>query len=241
MRYLSPLLLSLGSVLSVGNAIAQQGTDVRLYVQPWRLVGTVLDGKRLPKEVSAVHLDAGEHRMAFWAPGCSIWDTTFQAMDGEPIILRKVLKRSPEFLAYLHERKAVATKKVLWTGLPLLATVGFGIKALKDRNAHDAAFDHLHELRDAYHTQSDPSGIARLKDGAIPAAQDELDRTRKQLTVSLALCGASALLSVYGIVRASKYHRPTFEDKERVRFDGLAWLPGGRGGLLLTGITVPLR
>lgn len=241
MRTVRTILLSAVAIMAGPDIHGQQGAQLKLYVQPWHQVEFVLDGTERLKQVSALHLASGDHRLVFWAPGCSLLDTTMHVSDGQDMVLRTVLKRTPDFLAYQRACKRTWWKKTAWKAVPALVTLGFGLKALGDRKAHDQAFDDLHALRDRYGTLSDQDAIAALKRDEIPAAQDELDATRKRLTVSLALCGAGALATVYGIIRAKRYHYPEFEDKEKVRFDGLVWLPGNEGGLWLTGITIPLR
>ena len=47
--------------------------------------------------------------------------------------------------------------------------------------------------------------------------------------------------TTWSIIRASKKPAPVFEDKEKVRFDGLVWVPGRQGGSLALGLTVPIR
>jgi hypothetical protein len=131
--------------------------------------------------------------------------------------------------------------KALWRGLPLIFTVGFGLKGISDRKAHDQAFEDLHTLRDSYATINSPSTIAGLKGVAIPDAQAELDATRRRMTTSFALCGIGALATVYGFIRAGKLTYPQYEDKEKVRFEGLAWVPTANGGMYLAQIRVPIR
>jgi hypothetical protein len=217
--------------------------EVKLLVQPFRRVQFILNDTERLKEVyvPAVRLTAGDHRLIFWAPNCSILDTTLHVVSGKDMELRKVLHQTPEFLAYKRDHFHVGMKKALWKGVPLLFTIGFGIKALSDHQAHDQAFDDLHALRDNYATLTSHIDIEALKRSSIPAAQDKLDATRHQLILSLTLCGVGVLATVYGFIRAGRLAYPEYEDKERIRFEGLAWVPTRNGGMYLAGLCIPLR
>ena len=228
-----------------GTSMAQSpdSAEVKFWVQPYNQVEYILDGVERLKQVEypAARFTEGDHRLIFWAPHCSILDTTLHVVGGVDMALRKVLKQTPEYLAYKREQSHVWLKKAAWRGLPLLFTVGFGIKSFSDKNAHDQAYDDLHALRDSYSTMVLPSAIEMAKTKTIPAAQEELDATRRQLTMSLALCGVGAVATVYGFIRAGKLSYPEYEDKERIRFDGMAWIPTAQGGMYLAQLSIPLR
>lgn len=239
-------------LLIVGGAFSQTQTQaptqvpnsatIKLFVQPYYEVQYIYNDTVRLKEASVhvVRLPVGDHRFLFWAPNCSILDTTLHVEFGEDMELHKMLKHTPEFLAYKHDRSRIGMQKALWRGVPLLFTVGFGIVALSDHKAHDRAYDDLHALQDSYSTMNVPSSIKALKESAIPAAQDELDATRRQLIISTTLCGVCALATAYGFIRAGKLKYPVYEDKEKVRFEGLAWAPTGNGGTYLAQIEICL-
>gem|GEM_PF-644625 len=235
-------------LLIVGGAFAQtqpqapNSATIKLFVQPFYDVEYIYNDTVRLKE-SAVHvvrLPAGDHRFFFWAPNCSILDTTLHVKFDEDMEFHKVLKRTPEFLACERVRSHIRLQRSLWRGVPLLFTMGFGIKAFYDHKAHDQAYDDLHALQDSYSTLHVPSAIKALKETTIPAAQDELDATRRRFIISATLCGVGALATVYGCIRAGKLKYPEYEDKEKVRFEGLAWIPAGNGGMYLAQIGVPL-
>jgi hypothetical protein len=236
-------------VLVVGQAFAQtqaqtpNSATIKLFVQPFYDVEYIYNDTMRLKEASVhvVRLPAGDHRFLFWAPNCSILDTTLHVESDKDMELHKVLKRTPEFLATERDRSRIRLHRTLWRGSPLLFTVGFGIKAFSDHKAHDRAYDDLHALRDSYSTLHVPSSIDALKQSTIPAAQDKLDATRRHLMISAALCSVGVLATVYGFIRAGKLKYPEYEDKEKVRFEGLAWLPMGNSGMYLAQIGVPLR
>ncbi len=235
----------LGLMVVAGTSMAQSrdSAEVKFWVQPYNLVEYILDGVERLKQVEypAARFTEGDHRLLFWAPNCSILDTTIHVVGGTDMALRKVLKQTPEYLANKREHFKVWGQKALWKGLPLLLTVGFGMKAFSDKQAHDQAYDDLHALQDSYATMLSPSSIEQTKANTIPVAQGELDATRRRMTLSLALCGVGAVATVYGFIRAKKLSYPEYQDKEKIRFDGLAWLPTGQGGMYLAQLSIPLR
>lgn len=230
-------------IAAASMAQTRDSAEVRFWVNPYNQVEYILDGvERLKQaEYPAARFTAGDHRLIFCAPHCSILDTTLHVVGGVDMALRKVLKQTPEYVAYKRVRSGVGTKKALWRAVPVLFTAGFGIKALVDRHAHDQAYDELHALRDSYYKMTSPSGIEETKRSSIPAAQDKLDATRRQLSISLALCGVGALATVYGFIRAGKLTYPEYEDKEKIRFDGMAWIPTAEGGMYRAQLSIPLR
>ena len=235
----------LAFMVIAGTAMAQSqdSAEVRFGVHPYNQVEYILDGVERLKQVEypAARFTEGDHRLLFWAPNCSILDTTLHVVGGVDMTLRKALKQSPEYLAYKRERSHVWLQKAMWRSLPLLFTVSFGIKSFSDKKAHDQAYEDLHVLRDNYATMLSPNDIELAKTKTIPAAQNELDATRRQLTMSLALCGVGAAATVYGFIRTGKLSYPEYEDKEKIRFDGMAWIPTAQGGMYLAQLSIPLR
>src|SRR5690606_21069114 len=181
------------------------------------------------------------HRFVFWAPNHSLLDTLLHVKAGPSMELRKVLKPTPEYLAHRRVHNRVFLKKSAWRGVPLLLTLGCGLKVWGDHRAHDQAWDDLRVLQARYAVFASPQQIQRTKQIDLPAAQAQLDQTRQDLQVSLALCGVGVLASVYGFMRAGKLEYPTYEDRERIRFEGLAWLPMHEGGMYVAGMSMPIR
>lgn len=231
----------LGSWMS---SFGQSDVEVKMLVQPFPQVEYILNdtGRLKEVEVPVVRLPAGDHHLVFWAPNCGILDTVLHLAPGTPMVqMRKILRPTPEYLNYRRHARGVWLHKAMWRGIPLLVTIGFGIKAYSDHKAHDQAYDDLHALQDSYPTLALPSTISALKQVTIPAAQQKLDDTRQKFVISMALCGAGALATIYGFIRAGKLQYPSYQDKEKVRFDGLAWIPEGNTGMVITGISIPLR
>lgn len=220
-------------------AQAQQG-ELLLLVHPMEHAEYILDGKERRKAASQwLRLDVGEHRFTCWAPDHRIWDTTLHVRADERIEVRKRLAWSDEYLAYRKSSAAVGRSRLLWKGLPLLGTLVAGGLTLNARARHQEAYDELKALEASYGTLTSRAGIAYLKTTDLPEAGQRVDGTRRTLVVNGAITCVAALATVYGFWRASRLERPRYEDKERLRFEGLAWAPPvygtpGQLGLILS-------
>ena len=214
-----------------------------MLVQPFPQVEYILGDTARFKEavLPAVRLPEGDHHLVFWAPNCTLLDTVLHVSTGGMMEMRKVLRPTPEYITYHRASEKVWLHKAMWKGIPMLFTLGFGLKGYFDHRAHDQAYDDLHALRDSYPTLLRPSDIEGLKQVTIPAAQQDLEDTRRRFVTSVAACGVGALATVYGFIHARKLKEPPYEDKEKVKFEGLAWLPVGGTGMYVAGISIPLE
>ena len=94
--------------------------------------------------------------------------------------------------------------------------------------------------RETYEIDVRPASIRTLKETTIPAHNEDLRKARTGVYTALgtsAICGA---ITYYLYRRSAKWDKPVFEDKQKVVFDGLVWLPSERGGMFHAGITIPL-
>ena len=92
-----------------------------------------------------------------------------------------------------------------------------------------------------YPSLTSPRAIAELKDVTLPADKDELAKQEDQFILSAGLTAASAALTFWMFHRTKGREIPQFEDKEKVRFDGLVWVPTTTGGTWAAALTIPLR
>ncbi|HRH38803.1 MAG TPA: hypothetical protein PK760_10685, partial [Flavobacteriales bacterium] len=100
----------------------------------------------------------------------------------------------------------------------------------------------LDDLRDDYTQSADPGGIRTLKSTTIPDANDALRRARTMAYVSGGLFVMSAGLTAYLRLKRNERKPPVFDDQEKVRFDGLVWVPSVQGGgTWAMGFTLPIR
>ncbi len=235
-----PLLLALLAAAAVARA---QGTgQVRLVVDPGHDFTFILDGShRMQQRV--IDLAEGTHRFQVWAPTRRIVDTTIYVRAGSSRELVMRLPYSPEFLAYQGEVRQHRQRMWLTKALPSFATLGAAAWTAVSVIRYDRAGRRLEEDAELYNTSADPGAIAELKDDLIPVHQQEFRRSKVMLGVSAGVFTAAAACTVWSYLRANRTPLPVFDDREKVRFDGLVWLPAadGVGGSWLAGITIPLR
>ena len=75
----------------------------------------------------------------------------------------------------------------------------------------------------------------------IPGHKSDLADKRSVFYVTTGLFAAVTVGSTWMIIRNAKRGAPKFNDTERVKFDGLVWLPSDRGGYFMTGMHINLR
>lgn len=233
----------LGTVLALMGpaAMAQATGTLRVFCEPAGSCQYVLDGKHRMNDREITLLE-GQHRLVFWAPERRMLDTTFMVLGGRLSEARIQLHYSQEFIEFSRQADRHRRRdRWLKYGTPVL-TVGAGAwagisiaQALKARKDLDA-------LADDYTTLSDPGALTALKDQRIPEANDALRRTRTMAYVSsgVFVLSAGAYWYAQKMRRASK--APLFEDKEKVRFDSLVWVPcRGGNGTWMAALTIPMQ
>lgn len=248
----APLSRALGSLflglhlswvlgMMAAPAIAQTTGQLRLVVDPGHDFQVVLDGThRLQERV--LELSEGNHRLQLWAPTRRIVDTTVYVRAGSSRELMVRLPFSPEFLDHQQEVKRFRERLWLNKALPTVATVGTAAWTTVSYLNYRKAGRQLQEDKDLYSTSADPGEIAELKDERLPAHQDDFRRSKVMLGVSTGVFAVAAAWTIWSYRRADRTPLPVFDDKEKVRFDGLVWLPGpDGGGVWAAGLTIPLR
>jgi len=218
-----------------------QGTGtLRFLVEPGDSYQFVLDGKYRMQE-REVKLLEGPHTFTFWAPTRSIVDTVLRVQAGvsKDIILR--LPHSPEYVDYQREMSQL--KKEQWLGrvLPSAVTLGTGIWAVSSFVNYKDAHEQLEADEALYTSSASPNGLQQLKEVDVPTHQEEFAQARTNFYISGGVFLASAAFTTWSIIKASKKPVPTFQDKEKVKFDGLVWVPDRRGGNWAMGLTIPIQ
>ncbi len=220
---------------------AQTVGKLRLMVDPGNNFQFVLDHKyRLQQR--EVELATGAHHFSFWAPERVVLDTTLTVTENA---MREVLIRLPfssEYRAYQEELRGLKKRMWLEVALPSAVTLASGILTYSTYRQYKESHDQLAADEAAYRSGADPSQLAGLKEEVIPRHKDEFKDKRGIFFVSAGLFAAVAAGSAWMIVRYNKRSDPKFFDREKVKFDGLVWLPERDGqGLLLAGLHVNLR
>lgn len=238
-----PWVLLAGVLATAGTGtMAQTMGQLRLVVDPGHDFQVVLDGKhRLQERV--LDLTEGNHRLQLWAPTRRIVDTTVYVRAGGSRDLIVRLPYAPEYVAHLQEMRHYRQRLWLNKALPTVATAGAAAWATAAYLGYRKAGRQLQDDRDLYNSSADPGEIAALKDELFPRHREDFRRSKVMLGVSTGVFAAAAAITVWAYRRADRKPLPVFEDKEKVRFDGLVWLPGpdGRGGTWTAAMTIPLR
>jgi hypothetical protein len=162
-----------------------------------------------------------------------------QAGVSKDIILR--LPHSPEYVDYQREMSQL--KKEQWLGrvLPSAVTLGTGIWAVSSFVNYKDAHEQLEADEALYTSSASPNGLQQLKEVDVPTHQEEFAQARTNFYISGGVFLASAAFTTWSIIKASKKPVPTFQDKEKVKFDGLVWVPDRRGGTWAMGLTIPIK
>jgi len=219
---------------------AQTVGKLRLLVDPGGDYQFVLDHKYKMQQ-REVELSTGAHHFSFWAPQRQILDTTFNVMEGrtQDVVVR--LPYSAEYRQYQNDIDHYRSR--MWTHrlIPAIASVG-GItwSVLSYININDAQ-DKLDQDVTNYNEGYVPSELAKLKTVTIPADYDAFRSARTRFYVSSGITAVVLLGTAWLWMKSGKRAVPTFEDKEKVLFDGLVWMPDAKGGAWYTGLTIPLR
>lgn len=226
---------------SLSTCFSQSTGGVRVFCEPGGS-SYVLDGQHRMADRELTLME-GPHRFVFWAPERRMLDTTFVVLAGTTRELRVQLRYSQEYIAFRH-RADNYTRNSRWLryGPPVVA-LGTGAWAgVSIKRAIDARKD-LDALADEYAASSYPAGIHELKDERIPEANKELRDARTMAYISSGVFVASVATVWWTQRMLKRSTAPVFEDKEKVRFDGLVWVPSnsGGGGTWMAGLTLPIR
>ena len=220
---------------------AQTVGKLRLMIDPGAGFEFVLDHKYRMQQ-REVELATGPHHFTFWAPQRMMVDTTLIVLENQT---RDVLIRLPfsnEYRAYEEELRREKNRMWLHVALPSAVTLGMGIVTYGTFRQYRDAHEQLSIDEEAYRLGADPAQLADLKSEVIPRHKNEFTDKRGVFYASVGVFAAVAAGSAYMIIRQAKRPAPRFHDSEKVKFDGLVWLPGhDEGGMWLTGIHIDLH
>lgn len=220
---------------------AQSVGRLRFMVDPPTGYEFVLDHKyRMAQQ--EVELSTGPHHFSFWAPQRMVTDTTLIVMENSIRDVRLRLPFSNDFR--FHEQAVRSDRKKVWTRvvLPSVLTAGAVGATVGTFLGYQRAHHRLRDDREAYINGSDPGALASLKSDVIPRHKDEFRAKRGLFLASAGVCAVVAAGTTWLIVRHARRERPTFFDREKVKFDGLVWMPTGRGtGVWMAGLHYDIR
>lgn len=239
----SRILLSLLLVPVQAIVFSQSTGTLRLFIEPGHDYQFVLDHKYRMQQ-REVTLGEGPHHFTFWAPKHRMVDTTLSVAPNTVTTFTLRLPVSAEYMAWQRDVAKYKRQVVLGRGLPLAATVGFGVWSVVALTDHKAAYDQLNDDEALYASARSPREIEELKNETLPADKDEFDRTKGQFVLAASLTAVSAGITIWMFHKTRGRQVPVFEDKEKVRFDGLVWVPpafGPSDGVFMASFTIPLR
>lgn len=220
-------------------AVAQQTGTIRLIVDPGHSFQFVVD-KKHRMEQREVTLSEGLHTLSIWAPERMVVDTPVFVVAGRTSDLVVRLPYSPAFLDHKRELGKFEGRRAVARSIPAVVTVGglawTGIALGRYGRAHKQ----LEADRTTYENNVQPLSIADLKENTIPQHQKEFRQARTGFYVATGFTLLSAGVTYYVFRRSAQWERPLFHDTEKVRFEGLTWVPSPQGGHWATAITIPL-
>lgn len=220
-------------------ASAQAPGKLRLMVDPGAGFEFVLD-HRFRMQQREVELAPGPHHFSFWAPTRRVTDTTITVQSGVMKDFYIRLPYSPEYIAYNKQLSQWQAKRNLQRRLPILATAGAGVWTLVRYAKLKDAKEVLDGDRERYRLTAVPSDITKLKEVTIPQHKEEFRSERGKFYMAAGISLACAGVSYYLYRRTGKQEKPQFNDPEKVRFDGLVWLPGTDGGQWATQLSMTI-
>jgi hypothetical protein len=230
-----PAVLLLTGTLSM----AQSTGRLRLIMEPAGQTDYVLDGQFRMRD-REVSLMEGPHRFVFWAPERRMLDTVLTVVAGGTSDVRISLRYSEEYIQWRKQAEQYETQRRWGLYAPPVIAAGAAAWMVVSYMNYSQAHRELDDLEEAYAASTDPGEISSIKSEDIPAAKDDFAKARTQTIVASSLFVVSTGATWYLRRKLSSRTAPVFEDKERTRFEGLVWVPGGTGGTWMAGLSIPL-
>ncbi len=230
-----PAVLLLTGTLSM----AQSTGRLRLIMEPAGQTEYVLDGQFRMRD-REVSLMEGTHRFVFWAPERRMLDTVLTVVAGGTSDVRISLRYSEEYIQWRKQAQQYETQRRWGLYAPPVVAAGAAAWMVVSYMNYSQAHRELDDLEEAYAASTDPGEISSIKNEDIPAAKDDFAKARTQTIVASGLFLVSAGATWYLRRKLSSRTAPVFEDKERTRFEGMVWVPGGTGGTWMAGLSIPL-
>lgn len=223
-------------VLPMNTAQAQTSGKLRLLVDPGDSYEFVVD-HQFRMQQHEVELTTGPHHFSFWAPKRMVVDTTLVVEEGRTKSVVLYLPYSKDYLVYQRELQQYQRTMRKYRVIPAVITGGAALFTIISYSKAKKAHDQLEEDRTAYDENRSPTRIDVLKYETIPADKDDFKKANTQYLVAAGVTALFAGATVYLYHISGKIPQPEFIDNEKLRFDGLTWVPGPQGGTWMGGIT----
>lgn len=184
-----------------------------------------------------VELMEGPHHFSFWAPRRKLVDTTLTVVPGSVTQFQLRLPYSTEYLVYQRDLKAHQKQMSLMRTLPAIATGGAMVYAVFKYSAMQKAHLQLEKDRDLYDVAASPHAVTELKEVTMPLHKEEFREARNAFVIGAGTTAILACTTAWLYLHSAKKPEPVFHDAEKLRFDGLSWMPGPDGGTWQGGLT----
>lgn len=215
-------------VVQAGMAHAQRSGTLRLKLDPGNTTYR-LDHK-FTMARPEVELMEGPHQFSFWAPQRRMVDTTLTVIPDKTTEFSLRLPYSTEYLVYQRDLDAWTKERRLVRLLPAATTGAALVWTAIAYGGMKKAHDQLDADRNAYEQAGSPHAITVLKDRTMPAHKDDFKRANTQFQVAAGVTLLCAGATAWLYLRSARKPKPVFQDKEKLRFEGLSWVPGPQGG-----------
>lgn len=223
-------------VMAASGSFAQGTGKVRMKIDPEANFEYVVDHRFRMRQLE-VELATGTHHFSIWAPQRAIVDTNVVVENGRTLELALRLPYAQGFLVYQRELQAYRSRRRVQRLVPAIATGGTALWAALSYAKMKKAHDRLEDDRAAYTSGGSPHQITVLKTVDIPAHKEDFKRARTRFLIASGATLACAGATAYLFHLSAKAKKPEYRDAEKVRFDGLSWMPGPNGGTWQGGLT----
>lgn len=224
----------------VAVPVAAQTGKLRLVVDPGGSYAFIVDHQQRMQQ-REVELSAGSHHLTFWAPERRIVDTTVTVETDRTHDLVIRLPYSAEFLAYQRDLKRYRSRMKTSRMYPTILTAGSAVWTVLNFVKYKDAQNVLQDNLDLYNVSVTPGTINVLKDTTIPANRETFDQAERRFRTAAGVTLLAAGVTTFLYMKSARHPVPVFQDAEKVRFDGLVWLPGEDGGQWMAGLTIKLN
>ncbi|MGV9012762.1 MAG: hypothetical protein ACOH13_09230 [Flavobacteriales bacterium] len=218
------------------NTFAQTTGKLRMLVDPGDSYEFVVDHQFRMQE-REVELTTGPHHFSFWAPERVVVDTTLTVVEGRTTSIVMHLPYARSYLIYQRDLQSYERSMKLYRLLPVAVTGGALLYTVLSYSKMKKAHDQLDEDQKTYDDARSPFRISVLKSQTIPAHKDDFKKAQMRYGISTGVTLLCAGATVYLFHRSGQVTRPTYDDQEKIRFDGLSWMPGPDGGTWTGGLT----
>jgi len=220
MKHALAALITLQSLAATGQQIGK----LRLLVDPGNNF-QVRTGDSAAQTLRVLELPEGAHRLRFWAPGYMLMDTMANVLPDRMTDFVARLTMSPEYAAYRRDLLSYGRKRRTARMIPAVATAAATVWTFVALKQHNSAYDELKAHEEEYDRLTHPGRIATLKEVTIPEAKDALASSRTGFILASSTAAACLGATVYMFVRSGKWERPRYDDRQRVLFESVAFVP----------------